>query len=159
MKRCLRSFAALCLSMEVLFFSLPAFSQTRISEFKTEGGVNVVTFNVPQGIIKVYLPDDMSAGDMISGTVSVKPAGSTDAEKAKNQDVLNGYVIEGDDGNKVEANRPGFTWMHKGPLPSTPGKYVIRLIEITGQNSNPMASEIIPLTAALPAAPSSFKLP
>ena len=44
--------------------------------------------------VKVSLPDDMAAGDTISGTVIAEPSGKTDKDKERNAGELNGYVIE-----------------------------------------------------------------
>lgn len=60
----------------------------------TAFGLHTATFTTPQGTIKVHLPDDMAAGDSISGTVVADPAGQNESEKAQNQDELNGYVVE-----------------------------------------------------------------
>lgn len=57
-------------------------------------GVRTVSFEMPEGRINLYLPDDMAAGDTISGTVSLEPKGKTQEEKARSQDVLNGMVLE-----------------------------------------------------------------
>lgn len=57
-------------------------------------GLRQVGFAVPQGKLTVYLPDDMRAGDTISGTVLAEPTGKSDAERAKNADVLEGTVID-----------------------------------------------------------------
>src|SRR5262249_5792964 len=62
-------------------------------ETKTANGLFVSTFDTPQGKIKVNLPDDMAAGDTISGTVDIEPAGKNDAERAQNQTELNGEVV------------------------------------------------------------------
>lgn len=51
---------------------------------KTAGGLTVVTFTVNAGTIKVSLPDDMRAGDTISGTVVVEPKGNTEDERQNN---------------------------------------------------------------------------
>lgn len=51
------------------------------------------TFVVPEGSLTVILPDDIRAGDTISGTVVVEPAGQTPEEKAENRDKLADYVI------------------------------------------------------------------
>jgi hypothetical protein len=61
---------------------------------KTAGGLTVVTFTVDPGKIIVNLPDDLRAGDTISGTVVAEPKGQTPEERAKNMLELNGYVIE-----------------------------------------------------------------
>jgi hypothetical protein len=46
------------------------------------------------GRVTVRLPDDIRAGDMISGTISVAPTGKTAADQARNRDTLEGMVIE-----------------------------------------------------------------
>src|SRR5712691_5792128 len=57
-------------------------------------GLRVVTFDNAQGRVIVNLPDDMRAGDTISGTVMAEPKGQTDEERGKNMAVLTGCVIE-----------------------------------------------------------------
>ncbi|HEY3026139.1 MAG TPA: hypothetical protein VGJ55_08325 [Pyrinomonadaceae bacterium] len=57
-------------------------------------GLRIVTFDTLQGRVIVNLPDDMIAGDTISGTVMAEPKGQTPEERAKNMTVLSGYVIE-----------------------------------------------------------------
>lgn len=59
-----------------------------------ESAVRTVILNAARGKIRISLPSDMEAGDTISGTVIVEPAGKTEREKQKNADELNGYVIE-----------------------------------------------------------------
>ncbi|HME57713.1 MAG TPA: hypothetical protein VKF63_05200 [Terracidiphilus sp.] len=61
---------------------------------KTEFGVNTTTFQTPQGSIQVNLPDDVMAGDTLSGTVFTNPSGKNAKQQAKNADELNGYVVE-----------------------------------------------------------------
>lgn len=50
-------------------------------------------FSSQQGTIKVYLPDDMAAGDMISGTVVAEPVGKNEKEKKKNLTELLKYSL------------------------------------------------------------------
>lgn len=57
-------------------------------------GLATIVFPRPEGTIRVYLPDDMMAGDTITGTVVAEPSGSTEAERNRNADVLNGLVVE-----------------------------------------------------------------
>jgi hypothetical protein len=61
---------------------------------ETEFGLHVATFDTLQGTVRVNLPDDLAAGDTISGTVMAEPAGQTPVEQSKNLDQLNGYVVE-----------------------------------------------------------------
>ena len=63
-------------------------------DVKTTGGLTVVTFAVDPGKITVKLPDDVRAGDTISGTVTTEPKGNTAEEEAKSQKELNGYVLD-----------------------------------------------------------------
>src|SRR5579862_5719166 len=42
-------------------------------------GLRTVTFHTGSGDVRVNLPDDMSAGDLISGTTVTLPGGATDA--------------------------------------------------------------------------------
>ena len=64
------------------------------AERKTQGGLHKVAFETARGKINVNLPADLARGDVISGTVIAEPVGKTEEERAKNQDVLNGYVVE-----------------------------------------------------------------
>ena len=60
----------------------------------TANGLVVTAFDTPPGKIKVILPDDMAAGDTVSGTVVVEPAGNSQSERDTNETELNGYVID-----------------------------------------------------------------
>jgi hypothetical protein len=60
----------------------------------SRGGLQTVTFDTLQGKVNVNLPDDIMAGDTISGTVVVEPKGQTQDEREKNLSELSGYVIE-----------------------------------------------------------------
>lgn len=66
----------------------------QIVQTKTAGGLYVTTFDTAKGRIIVNLPDDMRAGDTISGTVVAEPKGSTDQERSRNTAELSGYVVE-----------------------------------------------------------------
>ncbi len=59
----------------------------------TPDETRVGTFNVPAGKITVTLPDDMRAGDTITGTVMAEPTGKTESERAANSNELKKYVI------------------------------------------------------------------
>jgi len=60
----------------------------------TQGGLHKITFDTLHGRVIVNLPDDVRAGDTISGTVLVEPKGTSDAEVQKNSDSLSGTVLE-----------------------------------------------------------------
>jgi hypothetical protein len=67
-------------------------------EFKTSstarGGVKTVTFDSPQARVIVNLPDDMMAGDTISGTVVAEPRGNREEERSEHLEELRGCVVE-----------------------------------------------------------------
>jgi hypothetical protein len=64
------------------------------AETQTAGGLHAVTFQLPQGTIRANFPDDLAAGDTISGTVFSLPAGTTPAQKESNSGELSGYVVD-----------------------------------------------------------------
>ncbi len=79
----------------VLFNACPLLAQNGSgASSQNDFGLNTTTFDTPQGKIKVNVPDDASAGDTLSGTVFAYPAGKTVKQQAKNEDELNGYVVE-----------------------------------------------------------------
>jgi cell division septation protein DedD len=78
-----------------MLFTSPVLGLERFfAKTETLPGLNVAAFNIPQGTIRVYLPDDMDTGDVISGTVVIEPAGKTEEEQQRNRDELNRYWVE-----------------------------------------------------------------
>jgi hypothetical protein len=73
---------------------------------ETAGGLHIATFDTLQGTVVVNLPDDMAAGDTISGTVIASGSGSTPEEKQRNQDSLSGTVVEIEE-QKTSPSDPG----------------------------------------------------
>ena len=78
----------------------------------------------------MYLPDDMRAGDTISGTVVTEPKGNTEQERIANDARLRTYVIYLDDNTKVEPDRPQFKWTPQLPTSPAPVRYMVRLFEV-----------------------------
>lgn len=64
------------------------------AEAVTASGMHTATFATPNGSVKVHLPDDMAAGDTISGTVVAEAKGGTQEERSNNMAELRGYVID-----------------------------------------------------------------
>jgi hypothetical protein len=60
---------------------------------ETQLGLHTATFETPSGDILVNLPDDMSAGDTLTGSVIAKPDGDTPDELTTNSGELSGYVV------------------------------------------------------------------
>lgn len=79
----------------VLFFLFAAglvsgFAQT----ISTQKGLTTAIFNLSAGTIKVYLPDDIRPGDVISGSISVEPAGKNVKQQGKNLAELKMYTVD-----------------------------------------------------------------
>ncbi len=60
----------------------------------TRVGIHHIALESRQGRVIVRLPEDIRAGDTISGTVLIEPQGATDAERVANAATLEGMVIE-----------------------------------------------------------------
>ena len=69
-------------------------TSTTKASVTTANGLQTIKFASDNGDVIVYLPDDMRAGDTISGTVVAEPKGQTEEERKKNMSVLSGYVID-----------------------------------------------------------------
>jgi hypothetical protein len=82
--------------------SLPATSSST-----SRDGLRIVTFDTLQGRVIVNLPDDMRAGDTISGTVVAEPKGNTEQERAKNLAAMDYFYI-----NMTTYRGQGSTMVH-----------------------------------------------
>lgn len=72
----------------------PTTASAPITPSSTTGdGLRIVTFDTLQSRVIVNLPDDMMAGDTISGTVIAEPKGQTPEERANNQVKSRDYVV------------------------------------------------------------------
>jgi|GEM_PF-1740710 len=60
-------------------------TEDKNARVETSAGLQTVIFNTPAAIVRVNLPDDIRAGDTISGTVIAEPKGNTKAERDSNQ--------------------------------------------------------------------------
>jgi hypothetical protein len=109
---------------------------------ESTSSVRVTPLSVPQGTLRVYLPDDMAAGDTISGTVVAEPAGRTDAERNANTAVLNGYVVDVGTKNAGVAQR-AFTFV----VPATAAAVALVLREPKGKT---VARQSIPVRPPQP---------
>ena len=80
-----------------------------VGEVRTENGMHRAAFRVPQGVIRVNFPDDLSVGDTISGSVYLEPSGKDGKELARNSGDITGYVVEMP-GRKTETSERRFGW-------------------------------------------------
>src|SRR5438270_12451754 len=82
----------------VLFASTLALAQVSPSQVTpkvgSDPGIIIVTFVLPNGAIYVNLPEDMSPGDTLSGSVSIDAHGATEPERMQNLAELSKYQVE-----------------------------------------------------------------
>lgn len=136
------------------FRALAQPSQQSLASQSAANGLNTVSFDLAAGKVKVFLPDDMRAGDTISGTVSAEPRGSTDADRAANQGVLNGMVIDLDGEKKIPVSERSFRWS----VPIGKLKRQIKIFSGPG-SQKPLAALNLALSTMSQAAPADFGLP
>src|SRR5688500_5588560 len=75
----------LLLLLLVISFSATAqVTKTITGTVSHERGQKKLNFETPNGKVKIYLPDDMAAGDVITGTIVPEPAGKNQKEIQKN---------------------------------------------------------------------------
>jgi septal ring factor EnvC (AmiA/AmiB activator) len=85
--------AALLLSLFLFQASLEA-QDTATAKITSTQGIHVAEFTTAHGKIYVNLPDDMAKGDLVSGKLTLEPAGRTDKKKAKNLKSLMKYILD-----------------------------------------------------------------
>ena len=78
----------------VLFFLYSAgLFSVSAQKISSEKGLTTAVFNVPAGTIKVYLPDDIRPGDVISGSIIAQPLGKNEKQTEKNLAELKKYSV------------------------------------------------------------------
>lgn len=94
-----------------LFLLVPA-SITWAQTISSQKGLTTVVFPTQYGDVKVYLPDDVRAGETITGTVIAEPKGNNARQVEKNQVELVKFNIN-IDGNKFTfSDKPvSFKWL------------------------------------------------
>src|SRR5438132_14096242 len=60
----------------------------------SDPGIIIVTFVLPNGAIYVDLPEDMTPGDTLSGSMSIDAHGATEPERMQNLAELSKYRVE-----------------------------------------------------------------
>lgn len=78
----------------ILFFG--AFHFASAQTISSQKGLTTAVFNLPEGTITVYLPDDIRPGDNISGTVLAIASGKNSRQVGKNLSALKKYAVEFD---------------------------------------------------------------
>lgn len=80
------------LSVLSLFLLVPA-SITWAQTISSQKGLTTAEFNTSAGNIKVYVPDDIRPGDIISGTIKTEPTGKNAKQVEKNLADLKKYSL------------------------------------------------------------------
>ena len=99
-----------------------------VSRTETVPGLAKVVFETPEGTVTAHFPDDLRAGDTVSGAVVVEPSGDSEKRRRKNRDRLDGMVVEmAGQKNRVEHERAKWT------VPATSATaLVVRLVDRHG---------------------------
>jgi hypothetical protein len=98
------------------------------------------------------LPNDMSAGDTISGTVEEQPTGKTDPERAQNQSALGGYMLTIGQ-LTIPATEKSFTQQIPTTLTPATGTMSLTL------NGKTVATIQVPVATTQPSLPSTITMP
>lgn len=102
----------------------------------TANGLRTVTFETIQGRVIVNLPDDMRAGDTISGTVVAEPKGQTDEERKRNMSPMGDRKIKIATAKKPDGTSDVNVEI---PITATLGPFTFKLPPI-GTPSPPLAN-------------------
>lgn len=132
--------------------------QSTKPETRTSGGVRTATFETAAGRVTVYLPDDMRAGDTISGTVIAEPSGQGGTGNDKKTGELSGYVVEVE--NVAGAKTSVTSKLLKMRLPSMLVSGSVALI-LRDRGGRELSRTQVPCppAATAPSRPNDFQLP
>ena len=94
-----------------LFLLVPA-SIIWAQTITQQKGLTTLVFPTQHGTVKIYLPDDIRAGDIISGTVVADPSGNNERQRERNLVELGKYSLQ-IDGNKytIPVKKEPFKWI------------------------------------------------
>jgi hypothetical protein len=157
----MRLSAAILASSAVLFASAQAQESGAGRLESAMPGIQTAKFDTLSGTVSVHLPEEIAAGDTISGTVVAEPAGDKEKKREKNLGTLSGYVleIEEEDEDEDETVADGRLTVH---LPSTPSREAVVTLVLRELRKGTPGQEIgrVDLPLQTPAeAPSSYRLP
>ncbi|NIP39633.1 MAG: hypothetical protein GWO07_15045, partial [Candidatus Dadabacteria bacterium] len=83
--------------LTILVFSLPicSFAKNKVrTEIDTISAIQNIIFDTSHGRITVTLPEEILAGDMISGTIKKEPKGENKSDIEANMSMLDKYSVE-----------------------------------------------------------------
>ena len=99
-------------------FLLVSASITWAQTITSQKGLTTTEFNLPQGKIKIYLPQDIRSGDQISGSIVAEPFGDKPKTILKNAAELNKVTVQIDTKrySPAEATPKPFTFTATLPI-------------------------------------------
>ncbi|MGB3008602.1 MAG: hypothetical protein WBC06_18950, partial [Chitinophagaceae bacterium] len=103
------SFLTVVVSFLLLALSSIGWAQT----ISSQKGLTTAIFSTEFGKIKMYLPDDIRPGDLISGTVVTEPNGNSTKQIKKNLAELSNYTFSIDGSKYSIDDRQGWSWQLK----------------------------------------------
>lgn len=81
--------------LTALLFVLPAIlAASTTGKTERAPGLQKAVFQTPDGSVTVHFPDDVRAGDTLSGVVVAEPEGDSEKRRLRNQDRLDGLVVD-----------------------------------------------------------------
>ncbi|MBX9687896.1 MAG: IPT/TIG domain-containing protein [Candidatus Obscuribacterales bacterium] len=87
--------SATVLLISSAFFIPPVLAESNVTiSNEASDGLKTVVFSAPAGTVLVNFPDDMQAGDRVSGTVTAKPKANSAEELAHSALELSSYRLE-----------------------------------------------------------------
>lgn len=140
----------LCMPGQLSLSTASAESESRKVLSETHWGLVTTTFQTPHGSIQVNLPDDLAAGDTISGTILIDPKGQSEEDIKTSANALNKHTLAVDDGSvqtSTSVNDGDFLLT----LPNSTNS--VRLV-LQDQHGHAVESQEVPLTGRA-AAPSN----
>jgi cell division septation protein DedD len=93
-------------------------------------GVDIIEFTLPEGAVKVFLPDDIAAGDTISAYIGLYPSGNSPDLKDQNARTLNEFIVESTYGS-VPVNEGALTMK----IPPDPEGNVLKFTLTDGEKT------------------------
>ena len=112
-------------------FLLVTPSITKAQTISSQKGLNTVVFPTQYGDVKVYVPDDVRSGDVISGTVIAEPKGNNTRQTEKNLAELVKYSVSIDGNKYAVSEKPAlFKWIVTQDRQLS---YPMELLHVSGQ--------------------------
>ena len=138
-----------------LFLLVPA-SITWAQTISSQKGLTTAVFTTSSGNIKVYLPDDIRPGDLISGRVIAEPIGKNAKQTANNLAELKKYSISfNNEKFAVDNTTKQFQFLVNADRPM---KGQIELINGSGKKAGELSIPTLPEKSQQPA-PAQCKIP